>query len=269
VVGADLFALLAEQAKPLVQSAGGPEAVVVLAALARGREVLMSTATAYLAVTAAYGASLWWLMSSRAATVELGETANPLPVPTEPPEPAIAAIVAGAVLAGLGALFIAFGAVQFVVPHARYLGSTPSPGESHSESPKAIVLRFNHALDPASSLSVRPADANGVAEAGAAAGVATARLDPDDSARKTLRAESLGLGNGLYRVDWRAVTLGQTRTTYGSFYFGVGVAVPPPLAGSVDRPFRDAGGRGYRAAVLSGAIFLVLAALLARWATPR
>ena len=301
LVGADLFARLADRAVPLLRTAEGPEGALVLGALARGHEVLTGTATAYAAVLACYGVSLWVLMAAHVPqggepeieSTKLSPSVDPIhsPVselpqaPREGFEDVLARVrarrgsvasqtgprspgraVLRVVLIGWGALLLGFGVWQLAGPHARYVSSSPAAGESLPRPPAAIVVRFSQALDPASSVSVqRTMGIAGAPEAAATPVVREAVLDPEDPDGKTLRAQSLPiLGGGVYRVDWRIVTANRSDAGYGGFYFGIGMEVPKHLVGAAGRPYgeRDARARRYRATLLGGVVLLILAALL-------
>lgn len=90
------------------------------------------------------------------------------------------------------------------------------------------------------------------------------RLASDDLERRSLEAIPPPLGRGLYLVRWAAYpSPGGGVARYGSFGFGVGVAVPPDSEGRIlSLTERDSDWRGRRSSLLGGVLLLVLAALV-------
>jgi methionine-rich copper-binding protein CopC len=166
-------------------------------------------------------------------------------------------------LAGLGVLLLLFWISDSARVRAAYVDSTPQPAASLAAAPTAIRVAFDHALQPASTLSVvyLPVVAS---ENDIARDVhVVSRLASDDINRRTLEAIPPRLGSGLYLVRWTAYpSPGGGVIRHGSFAFGVGVAVPPDSEGrTLSLTERDSGGRGRRSTLLGGVILLVLAAL--------
>ena len=166
-------------------------------------------------------------------------------------------------LAGLGVLMLLFWVIDSVRSRAAYVDSTPQPAASLAATPPAIRVAFDHTLQPASTLSLvyLPVEAS---ENDIARDVeVVSRLASDDVNRRTLEAIPPRLGSGLYLVRWTAYpSPGGGVIRYGSFAFGVGVAVPPDSAGrTLSLTERDSGGRSRRSTLLGGVILLVLAAL--------
>ena len=100
LIGSQLFSRLSLRLVPEVQRIGGPEAPVVLEALARGREVLVATSWAHAAVLAVYGVCLWVFMaaqdSRRVDRAWAGDIAPTTEERTEPllaPEPEFGPVV--------------------------------------------------------------------------------------------------------------------------------------------------------------------------------
>lgn len=167
-----------------------------------------------------------------------------------------------------GGLLLFSGACQLAWPRPHFVGSIPSAGGSVPRPPVAVEVRFDHALDPASTIAVRRAVApDGSPDGSREAFHRASRLEPEDPAARTLEAElRAGLGAGIYRVDWQVMPARGGGARSGCFYFGIGRAVPADLLATPGRPYRerDAGARGRRATLLSGVVLLVLAAILPR-----
>ncbi len=167
-------------------------------------------------------------------------------------------------LAALGVLMLLFWMTDSLRSRAAFVASTPQPAASLAAAPPAIRVTVDHALDPASTLSLVylpvAASENDIARDIRV----TSRLAADDGTRRTLEAIPPRLGNGLYLVRWTAYSSpGGGVVRHGSFAFGVGTAVPPDSAGrTVSLTERDSGGRGRRSTLLGGAILLVLAVLV-------
>jgi methionine-rich copper-binding protein CopC len=171
---------------------------------------------------------------------------------------------AGWGLAGLGVLMLLFWMTDSLRSRAAFVASTPPPAASLAAAPPAIRVTFDHALAPASTLSLvyLPAVAsdNDIARDVRV----TSRLAANDRTRRTIEAIPPRLGNGLYLVRWTAYpSSGGGIVRHGSFAFGVRTAVPPDSAGrTLSLTERDSGGRGRRSTALGGAILLVLAVLV-------
>ena len=166
-------------------------------------------------------------------------------------------------LAGLGVLMLLFWISGSVRVRAAYVDSTPQPAASLAVAPPAIRVSFDHALDPASTISLVylpvVASENDIANDVQV----VSRLASDDINRRTLEAVPPRLGRGLYLVRWTAYpSPGGGVIRHGSFGFGVSVAVPPDSAGrTLSLTERDSGSRGRRSTLLGGVVLLVLAAL--------
>ena len=166
-------------------------------------------------------------------------------------------------LAGFGVLMLLFWVIDSVRSRAAYVDSTPQPAASLAAAPPVIRVAFDHALQPASTVSLVylpvVASENDIARDVEV----VSRLASDDVNRRTLEAIPPRLGTGLYLVRWTAYpSPGGGVIGHGSFAFGVGVAVPPDSAGrTLSLTEGDSGRRGRRSALLGGVILLVLAAL--------
>jgi methionine-rich copper-binding protein CopC len=170
---------------------------------------------------------------------------------------------AGWALAGLGVLMLLFWVSDSQRARAAFVASTPQPAASLAAAPPAIRVSFDHALAPASTLSLvyLPVVAS---ENDIARDIPViSRLASEDAGGRTLEAIPPRLGNGLYLVRWTAYpSRGGGIIRHGSFTFGVGVAVPPDSAGRVlSLTERDSGTRGRRSTLLGGVVLLALAAL--------
>jgi methionine-rich copper-binding protein CopC len=97
--------------------------------------------------------------------------------------------------------------------HAELKQATPAAGGSVSVAPTEVTLNFNERLEPTfSTIMVRDAVGKRVDKA-------DARVDQRD--RATMRVSLQTLTNGIYIVEWRALT-SDTHRTEGAFIFRVG-----------------------------------------------
>lgn len=138
-----------------------------------------------------------------------------------------AAMAALAVLAGL---WLAAAAVLPAAAHALVRSSDPTDGASLAAPPKAVVLTFTEAPDPALS-TIHVLDSAGqTVEAGKAGPVPGRPLQ--------LQVPLGPLGDGTYTVAWRTVSRVDGHVSAGAFAFGVGVAAPAaqPAAGTSATP---------------------------------
>ena len=166
-------------------------------------------------------------------------------------------------LAGLGVLMLLFWMIDSMRSRAAYVASTPQPAASLAAAPPAIRVAFDHALDPASTISLVylpvVASENDIVRDVSV----TSRLASNDATRRTLEAIPPRLGTGLYLVRWTAYpSRGGGVIRHGSFGFGVRAAVPPDSEGrTLSLTERDSDRRGRRSTMLGGVVLLVLAAL--------
>jgi methionine-rich copper-binding protein CopC len=174
--------------------------------------------------------------------------------------------IARVLLFAWGGLMLFSGACQLVWPRAHFVDSSPAAGGSLPRPPSTVAVRFDHALDPASTIRVQRAQwADGTPDGSGEPFHRASRLDPGDPEGRTLSAElRADLGVGIYRVDWQAMPASGGGARSGWFYFGVGRGVPDDLAAAAGRPYqeRDAGARGRRATLLAGVVLLALASFL-------
>jgi methionine-rich copper-binding protein CopC len=97
--------------------------------------------------------------------------------------------------------------------HAELKQAAPAAGGSVSAAPTEVTLNFNERLEPTfSTIMVRDAVGKRVDKA-------DARLDQRD--RATMRVSLQPLTNGIYIVEWRALTA-DTHRTEGAFIFRIG-----------------------------------------------
>lgn len=111
--------------------------------------------------------------------------------------------------AALAALF--FGSMP-AFAHAQLRSATPAAGGSVAKAPAEVVVNFSEPVESAfSSIVVRDAVGKRVDKA-------DAHLDKGD--RTTMRVSLPPLGQGIYIVQWRALTA-DTHRTDGAFIFRV------------------------------------------------
>ncbi len=135
---------------------------------------------------------------------------------------------------GIRLVFLVLGVVSlFVViedllaTRARYVSSSPSPGAMVDRASDHVTIRFSHALDPASSISVHLAASSspsGELSHPDLQVITWAGIDSHDPQGRSLRADLIpGLAAGLYRVDWKTVAKNERASRSGTFFFGVGI----------------------------------------------
>ena len=123
--------------------------------------------------------------------------------------------VGGGWAARLGGLFLASAALLLVLPatasaHAVPVSSTPAPGSRLGATPGAVVIVFDEPLEPRLS-GTTVIDPSGRRFTGTVSG-------------KTIRVPLSADAPGVYRVDWKTVSVVDGHTITGSFRFGVGVS---------------------------------------------
>jgi copper resistance protein C len=97
--------------------------------------------------------------------------------------------------------------------HAQLRGSTPAAGGTVAAAPTEVLVNFSEPLEPSfSTVVVRDAVGKRVDRA-------DARLDAGD--RKIMHVSLPPLTQGIYIVEWRALTT-DTHRTEGAFIFRVG-----------------------------------------------
>ena len=172
-------------------------------------------------------------------------------------------------LAGLGVLMLFFWMTDSLRPRAAFVASTPQPAASLTGTPLAIRVTFDHALAPASTLSLVYLPVVASENDSARDVPVTSRLAADDTTQRTIESIPPRLSNGLYLVRWTAYpSPGGGIIRHGSFAFGVGTTVPPDSEGrTLSLTERDSGSRGRRSTALGGIILLVLAVLVSYRAT--
>lgn len=130
------------------------------------------------------------------------------------------------VLAAAAAACAALPAVA--AAHAALESSKPAADSSVPVSPRSIVLTFTEAPDVSLSL-IKVLDANAAAVPGISA---PERVPGDD--RSLQVTVSKPLADGVYTVNWRAVSSVDGHVLSGAFAFGVGRQPPPGSAQVVD-----------------------------------
>jgi copper transport protein len=124
---------------------------------------------------------------------------------------ATALVVAGPILFGP--------ATPRVLAHAQLVTSTPESGSVVIDRPSEIRLVFSEPLDPAfTSADVLGPDGRAIVDGGGTA-------DPADP--YTLTIPVAALADGLYTVEWQALSRADGHRTNGFFTFGVGDVTPP------------------------------------------
>ena len=135
----------------------------------------------------------------------------------------LAALVAawGIVLTGFAILGPA---VPRVLGHSQLVTSIPAAGDVTPTSPAELRLVFSEPIDPAQTKLdlIGPTGAVVAPNLGA----------PDATDRYMLIAAIPHLADGIYAVDWRAVSATDGHTTSGLYTFGVASASPPPQPAS-------------------------------------
>jgi methionine-rich copper-binding protein CopC len=164
----------------------------------------------------------------------------------------------GLALVTLGTLVIAFGALESLRPRARYVSSDPAPGTAIASSPALVRVTFDGALDPSSALSVTRMATRSDIRDDTTAITRSGGLDPNDSARRALKAELSGIPDGLYHAVWSVAPAAGGVVRHGSFYFGVGAAGTDSVSESEPLEERDSGERQRRRAFAGGVLVLVL-----------
>jgi methionine-rich copper-binding protein CopC len=180
-------------------------------------------------------------------------------------------VLMGAVLLAMGGFMLAISAVDLLRPQARWVASEPEPGATLDSVPHTVSVTFGRKLAAESSLEVIQtlAGGNDPAQPGPGAGsvALNQRIDPGES--RTLRTElTPGSGEGLYWVEWRAVSAGWGVPRRGSYAFRVGTSVPEHHLGERGRPNRETSEnqRRRRSILLGGALLVLLGLVLPRLA---
>lgn len=115
-------------------------------------------------------------------------------------------------------------AMPTAAAHATFVTSQPAQGARLAAAPSEVAVTLSQDVDAAGS-AIRVLDAN------------SGRVDDDDLRveggerpvlRVTLRP---GVGEGAYRVEWKALSRVDHHTTQGSFGFAVGNFTPPASTG--------------------------------------
>jgi len=116
-------------------------------------------------------------------------------------------------LGAVGSLLLLLSGAAPASAHAQLRSSTPAAGGAVAKAPSEVLVNFSEPLESAfSTVVVRDAVGKRVDKA-------DAHLDPND--RKTMHVSLPPLVNGIYIVEWRALTT-DTHRTEGAFTFRVG-----------------------------------------------
>jgi copper transport protein len=115
-------------------------------------------------------------------------------------------------------------ATPVVLGHSQLVTSVPAAGEVVATSPAELRLVFSEPIEP----GYTRLDLIGPDGASIAASVG----DPDPADPYTLVAPVSALTDGVYTVNWRALSAADGHTTSGFFTFGVGDVEAPAQGGS-------------------------------------
>jgi copper transport protein len=115
-------------------------------------------------------------------------------------------------------------ATPVVLGHSQLVTSAPAAGEVVATSPAELRLVFSEPIEP----TYTRLDLIGPDGATVAASIGA----PDPADRYTLIAPLPALADGVYTVNWRALSAADGHTTSGFFTFGVGDVRPPAQGGS-------------------------------------
>jgi methionine-rich copper-binding protein CopC len=134
-------------------------------------------------------------------------------------------------LIGFGLIMVLFGLNDLFTTRAHFVSSHPEPGESVLFPPSAVTVIFSEELAPESKIAlvstVTLKPSGELSYSGGEKVSATSVIDIYDPQRRSLKAGlMLELPNGLYRVDWTAISSKNKAQRFGSHYFAVGMAVP-------------------------------------------
>jgi methionine-rich copper-binding protein CopC/putative copper export protein len=115
-------------------------------------------------------------------------------------------------------------ATPVVLGHSQLVTSVPAAGDVVAASPTEIRLVFSEPIEPAyTTLDLIGPDG---------ATIASSIGDRDPADQYTLVAAVSSLTDGVYTVNWRALSAADGHTTSGFFTFGVGDVSPPAQGGS-------------------------------------
>jgi copper transport protein len=150
--------------------------------------------------------------------------------------------------ARLGGLLLATAALLLVLPgsasaHAVPVSATPAPGARLGATPGAVVIVFDEPL--VARLS------------GTTVTAPTGQRFTGSASGKTIRVTLATNAPGIYRVDWKSVSVADGHTITGSFQFGVGVS-PAVAAASAGATAQGPAAADVIVAVLRGIEYALL-----------
>jgi methionine-rich copper-binding protein CopC len=167
-----------------------------------------------------------------------------------------------------GFALLLFGTWSWLIPRARYLSSNPRASEVVATGPTVVAIDFSEALDRESTISVASTitvgpngeriygdgkrfTAKGPSQEGANPRSLTVGLDR-------------GLPNGLYWVQWTAISARWRSQRSGRFCFGVGMSIPDDVIRDMPGAIyeRDYRYREHRAMLLGGVLLVGLGLFL-------
>src|SRR5712692_3959140 len=118
-------------------------------------------------------------------------------------------------------LFIAF--VNIASAHAKLDRCKPEPGSASANAPSEVRCTFMEELDTKQS-TMKVSDASG-----ARVDNNDAKVDLNDADHKQIVLTLKTISQGVYKVDWHAVTPDDNGVSEGTWYFGVGQVIVPTL----------------------------------------
>ncbi len=121
------------------------------------------------------------------------------------------------VLAALTAALVAAVLAGTALAHARFVSSTPAPGQSLAVGPASVIITFTEELASGSTGNVTDA-AGATVSTGAA-------IDANERTKLSIALKP-ALPNGVYKVSWHSISADDKDELDGSFFFGVGVPAP-------------------------------------------
>jgi copper transport protein len=142
-------------------------------------------------------------------------------------------------VAALAALALMIALPGIVSAHSDLVSSVPAAGSTVASAPERVVATFdNHDPLSASESLLTVTDASG-----AQVDMGDTTLDKSDADRKTLTVSlRTGLGNGVYTVNWKAVSDGgDGSVTEGSFTFTAGSGAAAAAPAQLPRTGADGG----------------------------
>ena len=114
-------------------------------------------------------------------------------------------------------LFLSLALAVPVYAHAKFVSSTPTPGQTVATSPASVNITFSEELGTGTTGSVTDASGNTVSTG--------ATIDANDRTKMSITLKP-SLPNGVFKVAWHSVAEDDGGILDGTFFFGVGVPAP-------------------------------------------